>query len=219
MIRHEFFIIKNRLLIPLILLLVTLGLKITPVHASTIGSFDLNGGYGARAIVDQILHQVAFGGTIEESTGPLGAVVFDLVLSEADIGKTYTVTSGTAFDQAVISLTNGENDWMEYFTHDYINGVVGGGSGEGGGEASFFFDDYTGTNGIDFAGYDIYSLSLTVNNLIFDTPGNDYNGDGIWTDVTFDATINVNTIPLPAAVWLFGSGLIGLVGVARCKKA
>lgn len=26
-------------------------------------------------------------------------------------------------------------------------------------------------------------------------------------------------VPIPAAVWLFGSGLLGLVGVARCKKA
>ena len=30
---------------------------------------------------------------------------------------------------------------------------------------------------------------------------------------------DVNPVPVPAAVWLFGSGLIGLVGVARKKKA
>ena len=29
----------------------------------------------------------------------------------------------------------------------------------------------------------------------------------------------VNVVPVPAAVWLFGSGLLGLVGVARGKKA
>jgi hypothetical protein len=29
----------------------------------------------------------------------------------------------------------------------------------------------------------------------------------------------VATVPVPAAVWLFGSGLIGLVGLARRKKA
>ena len=29
----------------------------------------------------------------------------------------------------------------------------------------------------------------------------------------------VNAVPVPAAVWLFGSGLLGLVGVARRKKA
>ena len=31
--------------------------------------------------------------------------------------------------------------------------------------------------------------------------------------------VNVNTVPIPAAVWLFGSGLIGLIGIARRKKA
>jgi hypothetical protein len=30
---------------------------------------------------------------------------------------------------------------------------------------------------------------------------------------------DVSTVPVPAAVWLFGSGLVGLVAVARSKKA
>jgi len=32
------------------------------------------------------------------------------------------------------------------------------------------------------------------------------------------STANVSAVPVPAAVWLFGSGLIGLVGLARRKK-
>lgn len=41
------------------------------------------------------------------------------------------------------------------------------------------------------------------------------------TAVTLDsATVTgVSAVPVPAAVWLFGSGLLGLVGVARRKKA
>ena len=31
--------------------------------------------------------------------------------------------------------------------------------------------------------------------------------------------IDVNIVPVPPAVWLFGSGLLGLVGIARRKKA
>ena len=31
--------------------------------------------------------------------------------------------------------------------------------------------------------------------------------------------VQISAVPVPAAVWLFGSGLIGLIGVARRKKA
>jgi hypothetical protein len=45
----------------------------------------------------------------------------------------------------------------------------------------------------------------------------------VWTDSTFteitpvfvDGSVTVSAVPVPAAVWLFGSGLLGLVGVAR----
>jgi hypothetical protein len=50
---------------------------------------------------------------------------------------------------------------------------------------------------------------------------------GGWFDLGFgDATpsfggasTSISAIPVPAAVWLFGSGLLGLVGVARRKAA
>ena len=41
------------------------------------------------------------------------------------------------------------------------------------------------------------------------------------SDVYFDnvsVTADVSAVPVPAAVWLFGSGLLGLIGVARRKK-
>ena len=57
----------------------------------------------------------------------------------------------------------------------------------------------------------------------------DANGDGIngnpfvdGTFIGFSANFNfgqVEPVPIPATVWLFGSGLIGLIGVARRKKA
>jgi len=32
-----------------------------------------------------------------------------------------------------------------------------------------------------------------------------------------DLTLNQVTAPVPAAIWLFGSGLLGLIGMARCR--
>lgn len=36
--------------------------------------------------------------------------------------------------------------------------------------------------------------------------------------VTFNTLFEVNPVPVPAAVWLFGSGLLGLAGIAGRKK-
>ena len=35
----------------------------------------------------------------------------------------------------------------------------------------------------------------------------------------FTTNFEVTPVPVPAAVWLFGSGLLGLIGVAKRKKA
>ena len=46
--------------------------------------------------------------------------------------------------------------------------------------------------------------------------------DSTGTTTTYWATgflTSVAIVPIPAAVWLFGSGLIGLIGIARRKKA
>lgn len=47
----------------------------------------------------------------------------------------------------------------------------------------------------------------------------DLDSNFITTPVSVGTTIVVSAIPVPAAVWLFGSGLLGLVGIARRKKA
>lgn len=40
-----------------------------------------------------------------------------------------------------------------------------------------------------------------------------------FTDFTSVMTMQISQVPLPAAVWFFGSGLLGLVGMARRRKA
>ena len=74
----------------------------------------------------------------------------------------------------------------------------------------------TGSNLVDAAGGTWTGTLVSAGNI-----------GGSWGDFNmtqysevFDITIKSATtvIPVPAAVWLFGSGLIGLVGVARRRK-
>ncbi|HFD81339.1 MAG TPA: VPLPA-CTERM sorting domain-containing protein, partial [Gammaproteobacteria bacterium] len=39
-----------------------------------------------------------------------------------------------------------------------------------------------------------------------------------WQMTCANDVIEASVVPLPAAVWLFGSGLVGLAGIARRKK-
>ena len=81
-----------------------------------------------------------------------------------------------------------------------------------------------GVGGITF---DIFSLDFTALPPPGQTSlavglagfGNITDGSGaLEVPMTFGAgTVNISAVPVPAAAWLFGSGLIGLVGIARRK--
>ena len=76
--------------------------------------------------------------------------------------------------------------------------------------------DFTGSNGsalsIGTAGD--YSLSLlNVTSVVFSM--SDVGSDVGWGSLTVNTA--PSSVPVPAATWLFGSGLLGLVGLARRK--
>ena len=91
--------------------------------------------------------------------------------------------------------------------------------------------DVTSFNGTTLANFEIATVTFKATNLGVSptdvTIGLFDNGSPrLWADS--DGLIDVNptfiggsvtVVPVPAAVWLFGSGLIGLIGVARRKKA
>ncbi|MCK4706902.1 MAG: VPLPA-CTERM sorting domain-containing protein [Gammaproteobacteria bacterium] len=75
-------------------------------------------------------------------------------------------------------------------------------------------------NGATGAGTTLAQLSLGDDDGYGGTPMDNGPFDGFNAnfDITSIEITNVSTIPVPAAVWLFGSGLLGLVGVARRRK-
>ena len=83
------------------------------------------------------------------------------------------------------------------------------------------FNDPNGSfgNGWGFYGWVAYADGTiqkdSNTSFQFSGPGTIVGIEGIDGD---SALIYVSTVPLPGAVWLFGSGLLGLVGIARRKK-
>ena len=74
---------------------------------------------------------------------------------------------------------------------------------------------YFGMSGLDFT---FASTNISLGNVTYGDGG--VNGpigsfNGTVTNADFD---NTAVVPIPATVWLFGSGLLGLVGIARRKK-
>ena len=58
-----------------------------------------------------------------------------------------------------------------------------------------FFGDSSGANGIDFKDFTIQCISLRINSLTLDTPGQDPNGNGIWTDYSINYSLLVKGVP------------------------
>lgn len=62
--------------------------------------------------------------------------------------------------------------------------------------------------------------SARVEHLMLNVHGGSFDLGGVSSVKAFTATADgFAVVPVPAAAWLFGSGLIGLVGVARRKRA
>lgn len=103
-------------------------------------------------------------------------------------------------DEPLLGATIGTPDNWSFFTTNYQSDSLNNNSTG----YSLTFDIASnatlGTYGID---------AYLVGN---EAPGM---GDSRWIDTV---SFNIQVVPIPAAVWLFGSGLIGLIAIARRRR-
>ena len=134
---------------------------------------------------------------------------------EADVGNIYPVSSGTEFDQSVALLTNGIDDWIS----TKMSLLLGSGIEVAHESIKLVFTDPSDPTRVDFSGYNITSVNFTLNSLVFNSPGSNPNGDGIWTDMTLDGLVTFEgyAVPAPGAMLLGGIGT-GLVGWLRRRR-
>ncbi|HED33210.1 MAG TPA: hypothetical protein ENJ08_03190 [Gammaproteobacteria bacterium] len=92
--------------------------------------------------------------------------------------------------------------------------------------SSFVFPDYSGTfDSLSFSGSQPVSILGLYNTYSGTFDGTNLNIAGVFYDPYYDGytynyniSASVSSVPVPAAVWLFGSGLLGLLGIAKRKK-
>ena len=120
-------------------------------------------------------------------------------------GGTFTISlyEGAGFSGTLMSsqlVSPGDNTWANLNTSSltfsqgsvYTIRMTGSGGSVG----------YAGGSAGPYSGGDAY---------IYGMPYEQY-------DLTFHVGPRASTVPIPAAVWLLGSGLIGLIGVRRFRK-
>ena len=142
------------------------------------------------------------GAALTDSAFSIDATAFAIVFADMSFidipDQTFTLTSTGSIDTttADIGYFSGSFDAGSLLTGSFTNLFVG------------HFGDGTGSFNGD--------VIFTGGSLAGGLPGGRITGS--FTTTSVDAKIGA-VVPVPAAVWLFGSGLVGLIAVARRKAA
>ena len=161
--------------------------------------------------------------------GPIGPSPGQSLAAEFDIGSSTTVTdiegwmSGTVFEaDGTIAIYSDGGDVPD--TELYAATFLGTGSTAWSweGTSGLSWDLAPGSYWVSFEVRSGQTLSTgmvtpSTNPLLNEAINN--TGEWIGSDsLELGIRIEGSVVPIPAAVWLFGSGLLGLIGVARRKK-
>lgn len=129
-----------------------------------------------------------------------------------------SMTNGDAFAKQFGGTTGDDPDWFKLDVYG-----LGSGYERTGDSVEFYLADYRFVDpDEDYIVTDWTWLDLTdlggVYGLEFELTSSDIGDFGMNTPAYFAMDdLNANPVPVPGAVWLLGSGLLGLVGIRRRK--
>lgn len=150
-------------------------------------------------------------GTIDDDSFGLGPL---------EIGSTISVT-GQYDDSPLLGIGS---EFIDFAIAGNFMDIIAGGTifsdAEDPFAALFFFDG--GFDAIEYASLD---FSLFLGGFVADIDfvgSNFFSSFGTWNDDFVATAARIpppNVVPIPAAVWLFGTALIGMAGFSKRKKA
>ena len=160
-----------------------------------------------------------FAGTCADDCGPLGVLTtpvdtvtgtLELDLSEPVIEQQWDASNVLtySFTYGDFTIDNTNSDLTNYDTGQNIPFTTTA-------TAPFSIDD-AALRATYYADNSVY-LFINAGGVVLIQA--DEMCDGTCQAVAAGSWTRTSVIPIPAAVWLFGSGFIGLIGVARRKKA
>ena len=149
--------------------------------------------------------------------------------SSNSAGSTLDIAPGTGTPIDLYFDTEGDISWgwditLEVSGVGTVSGVTGGdiNGGLGTAQSDGGWRQLGGNAAVDLVGSSVLMFSflfdaspgamLSIGNASNYTSGNTFGSEAITPNVL------VSAVPLPTAVWLLGSGLVGLIAVGRRKK-
>jgi hypothetical protein len=140
------------------------------------------------------------------------------------------VPIGTPVDCNTASEADCRDNEMGYMFYYNLGGTLNSSIEDSGNSNRDLFPNLLPNNVVNFwTGQDIEGPPLNVATWVFSfandgsntsiagSVGNELKFDNMGAWAVHDG--NISAVPVPAAMWLFGSGLLGLIGMARRKKA